>query len=511
MDRLSTFGRALTLIGGLWLMGHASIAAAQEQIIHVATVDQLILAVNTANQTQQTTHITVAPGHYQFAQSFASNYGPSVLPTIRSAILIVGEDAATTIFDAGNVAARIFTVLQTGNLFVRNITLTNGQACLVEDCDFAGGGGALNFRGVLTFAECIISSNATLPADIDPSTTAARGGGLMNVGGILTLEQSTVTGNEVFGYGGGLALIGGSTSIYQSIISNNAAALTPGPSSFTSFGGGIYVASGELLIDSSTISGNSAGPPPNFSMFDIGIGGGIYNAGGTVTITNSAVTANSATNLGSGGGIYNSAAMTIEDSTVAGNTAATSGGGLYNASLLQMQGVTVAGNQALGNTLSFEPLERGSFPAGCNQFEPQTCVTGGNGVWTDPGASTQVANSVLANNAGSDCVGVLTSNGHNALSSSAGCTLKPSPALQGHTVADQINVDPRLGAPQDNGAAGNAHYPLLPGSPLIDAGGAVGRYCSALDQLGQKRVEGDGKSTDGTSICDIGAIEFTPQ
>jgi hypothetical protein len=82
--------------------------------------------------------------------------------------------------------------------------------------------------------------------------------------------------------------------------------------------------------------------------------------------------------------------------------------------------------------------------------------------------------------------------------------------LQGHTVADQINVDPRLGTLQDNGSPGNAHYPLLAGSPLIDAGGAIGKFCTQMDQLGQKRVEGDGKTNDGALICDIGAIEFAP-
>jgi hypothetical protein len=108
--------------------------------------------------------------------------------------------------------------------------------------------------------------------------------------------------------------------------------------------------------------------------------------------------------------------------------------------------------------------------------------------------------SVLANNNGPDCAGILISDGHNALGSNAGCTLRPAAALQGHTVADQMNIDPRLGARQDNGVAGNAHYPLLADSTLINAGGTIGKFCTQLDQIGNKR----------TSICDIGAIEFKP-
>jgi hypothetical protein len=508
MNALSGHRRISTFVGILCLLGHAGIATAQEQTIRVSTVTQLIAAINTANKTTQQTHITVAPGQYLFTQSFGSNYGPAVLPTIRSTILIIGEDAATTIFDATAAEARIFTVLQTGNLLVRNITLTGGIACVPDNCDFAGGGAALNFRGMLSFAECVITRNSTF-LSTGEGTMAALGGGIENVEGILTLEQTKVTGNGVPGYGGGLALIGGSTLIHESIISNNGADLVAEHGSFTSFGAGIYVASGELAIESSTISGNSVGPDPTREFLDVGIGGGIFNAG-TVTITNSAVTGNTASNFGSGGGIYNSGTMTIENTTFTGNTAATSGGGLDNAGSLGMQGVTMVNNQALGNGLGSNPVSTPSFPPGCTDGQPQTCPIGGSGVWSEPGASTQMANSVLAGNNGSDCGGILTSNGHNALGTSAGCTLRPSPALQGHTVADQINVDPRLGTLQDNGSPGNAHYPLLAGSPLIDAGGAIGKFCTQMDQLGQKRVEGDGKTNDGALICDIGAIEFAP-
>ena len=74
----------------------------------------VISTLNSANRTKQRTHITVAPGHYMFSQAFGSNYGPSVLPMVNTTILIVGADSATTIFDASQVLARIFTVLQAG-------------------------------------------------------------------------------------------------------------------------------------------------------------------------------------------------------------------------------------------------------------------------------------------------------------------------------------------------------------------------------------------------------------
>jgi len=45
---------------------------------------------------------------------------------------------------------------------------------------------------------------------------------------------------------------------------------------------------------------------------------------------------------------------------------------------------------------------------------------------------------------------------------------------------------------------GHGHFPLLEGSPAIDAGNDA--FCPSTDQLGQPRV----------GVCDIGAIEFQP-
>jgi hypothetical protein len=104
---------------------------------------------------------------------------------------------------------------------------------------------------------------------------------------------------------------------------------------------------------------------------------------------------------------------------------------------------------------------------------------------------------------------VLITEGHNALSTDALCTLQPSPRLHGGDTYDQVNVDPRIGDLQDDGDPGNAHYPLLADSPLIDAGGRIGNDCTPRDQIGQHRVEGD-QDHGGGHICDVGAIEFLP-
>jgi hypothetical protein len=180
---------------------------------------------------------------------------------------------------------------------------------------------------------------------------------------------------------------------------------------------------------------------------------------------------------------------------VAGSVA----GGIFNAHNLLLQGITLTDNSASGYVISGPPGSP-AFPPGCG-FHESPCDVGGNGLHSDAGANTQVATSVLANNNGSDCTGVVISDGHNALGTDSGCTWTKSASLNGHSSYDQINVNPMLGTLQDNGVAGNAHYPLLPGSPLIDAGGAIGTYCTPLDQLGHKRVAGR---------CDVGAVEFQP-
>jgi len=60
-----------------------------------------------------------------------------------------------------------------------------------------------------------------------------------------------------------------------------------------------------------------------------------------------------------------------------------------------------------------------------------------------------------------------------------------------------------VGELSDNGEPGGLHYPLLAGSPAIDAG--IDGLCTEADQLGQARVDGNG---DGLVTCDIGAVEF---
>ncbi|MCP4361724.1 MAG: hypothetical protein GY796_27240 [Chloroflexi bacterium] len=88
-------------------------------------------------------------------------------------------------------------------------------------------------------------------------------------------------------------------------------------------GGGLANYRGTVTINSSTISGNSSGS-----------GGGLYNRNGTVTINNSTISGNSAPG-GNGGGIINyaysnygteTATLTINNSAISGNVSTRGGG-----------------------------------------------------------------------------------------------------------------------------------------------------------------------------------------
>ena len=100
----------------------------------------------------------------------------------------------------------------------------------------------------------------------------------------------------------------------------------------------------------------------------------------------------------------------------------------------------------------------------------------------------EVQNTILALNTQSDCAGAITSLGTNLIGDPTGCTITLH--------ASDLTGDPGFDAFTDDGTPGHGYFPLLPGSPAIDAGNDAA--CPPTDQLGQRRV----------GPCDIGAIRF---
>lgn len=163
----------------------------------------------------------------------------------------------------------------------------------------------------------------TLDAHNQSQVLLLNSGGTLNISGITFANGNA---NNIGGKGGGLQNNGGSLTVSNSAIINNRA---------TNNGGGIS-GSGVTTVTNCTISGNTAVN-----------GGGIEIAqGGTLTMTNSTVSGNTATN--NAGGLLLNEAATVINSTITNNTAIGDGGGISQQDLsdISLLNTIVAGNFA---------------------------------------------------------------------------------------------------------------------------------------------------------------------
>jgi hypothetical protein len=173
--------------------------------------------------------------------------------------------------------------------------------------------------------------------------------------------------------------------------------------------------------------------------------------------------------------------VTLTQSTVGGNTAASDGGGLYaDGGTVTLAQSTVSSNQASNRA------------GGLYARTTTTVITGG---------------SIISGNAGSVLEQDLRHEGGAVTSLGANLVGDTNVAAVLNQPGDlALVMDPRLGALADNGGPTQTMLPL-PGSPALDASHPV--VCGAFraDQRGEafpRRTDGDG---DGSATCDIGAVE----
>ncbi len=261
-------------------------------------------------------------------------------------------------------------------------------------------------------------------------------------------------------------------------------------------GGGVY-SDGDLMIIYSTISGNNAGSVGSGSS-----GGGVYNGpNGTMTIDKTTITGNTAGYGGGvvcGGGGRNS--LLIYNSTISDNRAWHSGGGILGESChLTITNDTVVSNIEGGGII----LLSGSLAINNSTISGNNDIVAGNtinaaGIANPSNQTVTIQNSIVSNNTGRNCSGMIVSDGYN-LSSDGTCDF--------NAAGDLINTDPKLGLLLNNGGTRKT-MALLPGSPAIDAGNPSGctdghGHILGSDQRGYHRP-GDPALTTG---CDIGAYE----
>jgi CSLREA domain-containing protein len=274
----------------------------------------------------------------------------------------------------------------------------------------------------------------------------------------------------------------------------------PGPNEV---GGGIWLVSGDLTVSNSRITDNSAwrgggllveadGPSSGAVILNSRIttntaetGGGLYLTQNRASLINSVVFGNSAVGSitgSSGGGLRSASAgeLILINSTVSGNSADLHGGGIHTDSETHLYNVTIANNTGSANSGSGGD---------------------GGGVSVASNGTLTVRNSLIADNAENgggtpDCSGTLTSEGYNLIEATTGCT------IGGDTTGNLTNLDPALGALQNNGGS-TLTQALLAGSPAINGANPAGcldanNSLLATDQRGFSR----------NGACDIGAFEY---
>ena len=288
---------------------------------------------------------------------------------ITAPLAIIGTSSNLTIIDGGGLD-RVFDI-HNGSVVISSLTVRNGNAG-----GFVFGGGILN-EANLTLTNTIISNNI-----------AGSGGGISNSGnGVITVTNSAIITNTSSGNAGGIANFSDMT-FSNSVASGNTA---------NASGGGISSRSGgALTMTNSLISSNIADS-----------GGGISNSGSILKITNSTISNNEA---GSGGGIFSTSSsdLTVTNSTVSDN----SGDGISNfSSRLTVINSTVSGNTSSSGS-GIANFSNGIVTMTNSTVSNNIFSILGSGINNFSGVVT-LKNTIVANNTTDDCLGTITSNGHN--------------------------------------------------------------------------------------------------
>lgn len=253
--------------------------------------------------------------------------------------------------------------------------------------------------------------------------------------------------------------------------------------------GGAILNRGKLTLNNSTVTGNSAA----------GNGGAIGNFYGSATLTNSSIANNRSEN---GGGILNKdGRLTLIGSTVSGNSSRLS------------NSIVNAGDGAsdcLGAVSLINSTISANNGGGIRNQDFNTPLyynySGGGGYYLSQQCQMTISNSTIAGNKGSgvDNRGVLTLKNNLIAKNTGDCNNSAALNSSGINLIEngacnaQLSGNPKVGPLLDNGGLTLTHA-LLAGSPAIDKAPKSG--CPVIDQRNIKRnllQEG---------VCDLGAFE----
>ncbi|NDI98071.1 T9SS type A sorting domain-containing protein [Flavobacterium sp. LaA7.5] len=279
--------------------------------------------------------------------------------TIDKNLTISGNGEDQTMISGGDTT-RIFSITDTENITVNNLTLTNGFAVdnggaisslnsmltlndvTITSSDAAGnnadqGGGAIYLMGGM-----LTANNSTFSNNTASGTSGSGGAILVGTGGNVTIVGSTITDNMASRAGGGIESNSGAmgtVTLTNVNLDANETGANPGN------GGGLHITgAGNATISGGTVNNNVAAAE----------GGGLWNGSGTMTVTGTTISMNTASGNGAdqgGGGIYNLSGMlevnagTVIMGNIANGTAG-SGGGILNDvnGMLTVNGAEITGN-----------------------------------------------------------------------------------------------------------------------------------------------------------------------
>ena len=399
------------------------------------------------------------------------------LPVITSDITIEGNGYAIS----GNHRYRIF-YNGGGTLTIHDLTMTEGYVegdiirnaddTLKSTADQPFGGAIFNWQGTLSIVNSRFSDNL---AEYD-------GGAISNNEGTLSISDSAFSDNSADKRGGAIENDSKNLSIINSTFSDNSA----------SWGGAIYNGRDRLSIINSTFSDNSADED----------GGVIFNWG-ELNIGDSNFSGNSADE--DGGVIFNWGELSIGDSSFSGNSAEYDGGAIENWGRVSIRDSSFIDNydDAIRNNSKLNII---------NSTFSNNYIANGDAIFSGKDRKLSIINSTFSDNSAdwggtiynwgdgtlSMVNSIIAGRGGTCVSRSRLLRQSISNFIQDGTCSPAFRGDPMLGklvVPEDGSPA---YFPLLAGSPAIDA--ADDGYCPETDQIGTERPQGAG--------CDIGAIEY---
>jgi hypothetical protein len=494
-------GLGLT-IGFVWLLGTDSLPVARASTYTVTSTD----ASGPGSLRQAILDANANVGHdtIDFAPSVSGTIVlTDTLPQIDDDLTITGPgpDALSI---SGDNAYRVLEIASSTAVTISNLTIRDGSA--------STGGGIWSAGTLLLTATDVVSSTAT-----------SYGGGVYILSGSTTLSGGQIISNTAGTSGGGVFISSGSATLSGGQIISNTATLNgggvyvdqssavftqTGVSTITQnhagwHGGGVYIWEGQVFLEGGEIINNTADGHgggvnlvrPSSSMVQTGgntiahntadDGGGIYVQFGSAMLSGGQILSNTAT---WGGGVYvDQGSATVTEGQILNNTANTNGGGIYiNDGTVALTNTTVSGNRAIAGSGGGLYTSGGTITITFTTIASNTAASSGYGIHRAGGAIL-LQNTIVAHNGttATNCSGVLTSNGHN---------LEYGDTCSFTATTDLTDTNPLLGPLTYEG--GTWVYPLLQGSPAIDAGACVAGI--ARDQRGVTRL----------APCDIGAYEW---